>query len=190
MGPMGLTERLTGRLLVATPLLTDANFERTVVLVLDHNDDGALGIVVNRPLEVDVSAVLPSWQPHVTAPGRLFKGGPVALDSALGVVAVPGDDSEPVGVKRIIGALGLVDLDTPPEVVTGGVAGLRIFAGYAGWGLGQLEAEIDEGAWYVVDAEARDPFTDAPDRLWSQVLRRQRGELAFMSTYPRDPAQN
>jgi len=187
---MGLTERLTGRLLVATPLLTDANFERTVVLVLDHNDDGALGIVVNRPLEVDVSAVLPSWQPHVTAPGRLFKGGPVALDSALGVVAVPGDDSEPVGVKRIIGALGLVDLDTPPEVVTGGVAGLRIFAGYAGWGLGQLEAEIDEGAWYVVDAEARDPFSDTPERLWSEVLRRQRGDLALLSTYPEDPALN
>jgi putative transcriptional regulator len=187
---MAVTERLTGRLLVATPVLTDPNFARTVVLMLDHNDEGALGIVVNRPLEVDVSAVLPAWQPHVTAPGRLFKGGPVALDSALGVVVVPGDDSEPVGVKRIIGALGLVDLDTPPEVVTGGVAGLRIFAGYAGWGVGQLEGEIDEGAWYVVDAEARDPFSDQPERLWSQVLRRQRGDLAFMSTYPQDPAQN
>ncbi len=181
---------MVGRLLVASPTLTDPNFRRTVVLLLDHNDEGALGIVVNRPLEVDVQAVLPTWQPHVTAPGRLFKGGPVALDSALGVVAVPGDDTEPVGVKRIIGALGLVDLDTPPEVVVGGVAGLRIFAGYAGWAAGQLEAEIDEGAWYVVDAEARDPFSDTPERLWSQVLRRQRGDLAFLSTYPEDPALN
>jgi putative transcriptional regulator len=187
---MALTERLIGRLLVATPLLTDPNFERTVVLMLDHNDEGALGIVVNRPLELDVSAVLPAWQPHVTSPGRLFKGGPVALDSALGVVAVPGDGAEPVGVKRIIGALGLVDLDTPPEVVTGGVAGLRIFAGYAGWSTGQLEGEIDEGAWYVVDAEARDPFSDTPELLWSQVLRRQHGELAFVATFPADPTHN
>lgn len=187
---MAVSERLVGRLLVATPLLTDPNFTRSVVLVLDHNDEGALGIVVNRPLEVDVSAVLPAWQPHVTAPGRLFRGGPVALDSALGVVAVPAGAAEPVGVRRIIGSLGLVDLDTPPQVVSGGVTGLRIFAGYAGWGDGQVEGEIDEGAWYVVDAEPRDAFSDEPQLLWSQVLRRQRGELSFMATFPADPAQN
>lgn len=181
---------LVGRLLVATPVLEDPNFKRAVVLVLDHNDEGSLGIVVNRPLEVDVSAVLPVWQPYATAPGRLFQGGPVSLDSALGVVAVPGDAEEPVGVKRIIGSLGLVDLDIPPQIIAGGVAGLRIFAGYAGWGAGQLENEITEGAWYVVDAEARDPFTDVPQLLWRQVLRRQRGDLAFVSTFPDDPAMN
>jgi putative transcriptional regulator len=181
---------LVGRLLVATPVLEDPNFRRAVVLILDHNDDGALGIVVNRPLEVDVAAVLPVWQPYATAPGLLFQGGPVALDSALGVVAVPGDDEAPVGVKRIIGSLGLVDLDIPPQVIVGGVAGLRIFAGYAGWGVGQLEKEIVEGAWYVVDVEARDPFTDTPQLLWGQVLRRQRGDLAFVSTYPNDPTMN
>lgn len=181
---------MSGRLLVASPRLDDPNFRRAVVLLLDHGDEGALGIVVNRPLDVDVAAVLPAWQPHVTAPGRLFQGGPVALDSALGVVAVPGDDDEPIGVRRIIGALGLVDLDTPPEVVSGGVAGLRIFAGYAGWTPGQLEDEIAEGAWYVVDAESRDAFTDHPEVLWRTVLRRQRGALAFVSTYPDDPALN
>lgn len=181
---------LVGRLLVATPVLDDPNFRRSVVLLLDHNDEGALGIVVNRPLEVDVAAVLPGWQPYATTPGLLFQGGPVALDSALGVVAVPGDDEEPVGVKRIIGSLGLVDLDTPPEIIAGGVAGLRIFAGYAGWGAGQLEKEISEGAWYVVEAEPRDPFTDAPRQLWRQVLRRQRGDLAFVSTFPEDPTLN
>jgi putative transcriptional regulator len=181
---------LTGRLLVASPLLGDDNFKRSVVLVLDHGEDGALGVVVNRPLEVDVAAVLPAWQPYATLPGRLFRGGPVALDSALGVVAVPGDDDEPVGVRRILGSLGLVDLDTPPEIVAGGVAGLRIFAGYAGWGKGQLEGEIGQGAWYVVDAEARDAFSDSPDELWRNVLRRQRGDLAFLATYPDDPSQN
>jgi putative transcriptional regulator len=181
---------LAGRLLVATPRLADPNFRRAVVLLLDHGAEGALGVVVNRPLEVEVAAVLPSWQPYATAPGRLFQGGPVALDSALGVVAVPGDDVEPMGVRRIIGSLGLVDLEAPPQAVVSGVAGLRIFAGYAGWSGGQLEAEIGEGAWYVVDAEARDPFSDAPETLWRQVLRRQRGELALVSTYPEDPTLN
>jgi len=186
---MALTERLLGRLLVATPRLTDPNFARTVVLVLDHHEQGALGIVVNRPLELDVSAVLPGWQPHVTSPGRLFRGGPVGLDSALGVVAVPGG-VEPAGVRRIAGAFGLVDLDTRPDAVAGRVTGLRIFAGYAGWGAAQLETEIADRAWYVVDAEARDPFTDRPELLWSQVLRRQRAELAFVATYPADPSHN
>jgi putative transcriptional regulator len=181
---------LTGRLLVATPTLEDPNFRRTVVLVLDHSDDGALGIVVNRPLEVDVAAVLPAWQPYTTNPGRLFQGGPVQLDSALGLVAVPGDGREPEGVRRIIGSLGLVDLDTPPDALAGDVAGLRIFAGYAGWSSGQLEDEIGEGAWYVVDSEPRDPFTDAPEGLWRAVLRRQRGDLALVSTYPDDPSMN
>jgi len=183
-------DRLIGRLLVATPTLEDPNFRRTVVLVLDHSDDGALGIVVNRPLDVDVAAVLPAWQPYTTNPGRLFQGGPVQLDSALGLVAVPGDGREPDGVRRIIGSLGLVDLDTPPDALAGDVAGLRIFAGYAGWSSGQLEDEIGEGAWYVVDSEPRDPFTDAPEGLWRAVLRRQRGDLALVSTYPDDPTMN
>jgi len=183
-------DRLTGRLLVATPTLEDPNFRRTVVLVLDHSDDGALGIVVNRPLDVDVAAVLPAWQPYTTNPGRLFQGGPVQLDSALGLVAVPGDGREPDGVRRIIGSLGLVDLDTPPDALAGDVAGLRIFAGYAGWSSGQLEDELGEGAWYVVDSEPRDPFTDAPEGLWRAVLRRQRGDLALVSTYPDDPTMN
>jgi putative transcriptional regulator len=190
MGHMSAVRGLAGRLLVATPRLVDPNFRRAVVLMLDHGDEGGLGVVVNRPLEVDVSAVLPGWQPYATAPGRLFQGGPVALDSALGVVAVPGGALEPSGVRRIVGSLGVVDLDASPQVVVGGVAGLRIFAGYAGWSGGQLESEIGEGAWYVVDAEARDPFSDAPEHLWRQVLRRQRGELALVSTYPDDPSQN
>ena len=184
------TSRLSGRLLIASPTLEDENFRRTVILVLDHGEDGALGLVVNRPMEVDVSSVLPAWQPYTTAPGRLFQGGPVQLDSALGLVALPGNAVEPVGIRLLIGSIGLVDLDAPPEVIASGLAGLRIFAGYAGWAAGQLEGEIDEGAWYVVDSEPRDAFTDDPARLWREVLRRQRGRLAMVSTYPDDPTQN
>ena len=181
---------LVGRLLIATPRLDHPTFRRAVVLLLDHDEEGALGVVVNRPMEVDVDAVLPIWQPFVTVPGRLFSGGPVATDSALGLVAVPGDDEEPLGVRRIIGSLGLVDLDTPPEVVAGELSGLRIFAGYAGWSPGQLEHELREGAWYVVDAEPRDAFSDDPEGLWADVLRRQVGHLSLVASYPEDPGLN
>ncbi len=181
---------LTGRLLLATPTLTAPAFTRTVILVLDHGEDGTMGVVLNRPLTVDVAAVLPAWQPHTTAPGVIFQGGPVELDSALGLVAVPGDGREPPGVRRLSGALGLVDLDAEPADVVRGLAGLRVFAGYAGWSSGQLEDEIREGSWYVVDSEARDPFTAEPAQLWRQVLRRQRGELAYVASYPLDPSEN
>jgi len=184
------TSRLSGRLLVASPALEDPTFRRAVILMLDHGDDGALGLVVNRPMKVDVSTVLPAWQPYTTEPGRLFAGGPVQLDSALGLVALPGNDEEPIGIRLLIGSIGLVDLDAPPEVIASGLAGLRIFAGYAGWAAGQLEGEIEQGAWYVVDSEPRDAFTDDPSRLWREVLRRQRGRLAMVSTYPDDPTQN
>ena len=182
---------LTGRLLVATPTLGDPNFSRTVVYVLDHDESGTLGVVVNRPTTVPVGEVLPDWQQYTTDPGVLFQGGPVALDSALGLAVLPGiGDDEPVGWRRVVDGLGLVDLDAPPEVLVDGMAGLRIFAGYAGWGSGQLEDELAEGAWYVVPGLAGDAFTAAPEGLWRAVLRRQGGDLAFVSTDPDDPTQN
>jgi len=187
---------LAGRLLVATPELGDGTFERSVVLVLDHDDDGALGVVINRPTPVDVAEVLPTWQPLACEPGVLFQGGPVALDSALGLAVVPGtaEEAEPLGWRRVVGRLGLVDLDTPPEVLAAEVTRLRIFAGYAGWGAGQLEDELRQGAWYVVPADPdggfADAFTAAPDGLWRAVLRRQGGDLAMVSTYLDDPSLN
>ena len=181
---------LVGRLLVATPSLRSPAFSRTVVLLLDHGDEGALGVVLNRPMEVEVAAVLPDWQPYVTEPGVLFQGGPVALDSALGLVSVPGDEVEPPGVRRISGSLGLVDLDATPEDVVRRLSGMRIFAGYAGWAAGQLEAEVGEGSWYVVDSEARDAFVDDPATLWRDVLRRQGGDLAYVASFPPDPSLN
>lgn len=182
---------LTGRLLVASPALGDPSFARSVILVLDHDEDGALGVIINRPTPVGVDAVLPDWQPFATAPGVLFQGGPVALDSALGLAAVPtDDDEEPLGWRRLSGGLGLVDLDTPPEILAAEMADLRIFAGYAGWGAGQLEAELAEDAWYVVPATATDAFSAEPAGLWRSVLRRQGGDLAFLSTCPEDPTMN
>ncbi|WP_436775446.1 YqgE/AlgH family protein [Yinghuangia sp. YIM S09857] len=180
---------LTGRLLVATPALTDPNFDRCVVLVLDHDDEGAHGVVLNRPTPVDVHDVLVGWSKAVTAPGVVFQGGPVAMDSALAIASVPGG-GEPVGWRRVFGALGMVDLDAPPELIATEFGAMRIFAGYSGWGPGQLESELTDGAWYVVESEPGDAFSPDPERLWRAVLRRQRGELAMVATYPEDPSLN
>jgi putative transcriptional regulator len=184
-------DSLAGRLLVSTPQIEDGVFHRSVVLMLQHDEEsGAQGLVLNKPLDADVDAVLREWQPHVTRPGRLFHGGPVQLDSALGLVSVPGDVTPPEGVRRLFDGVGVVDLDTPPARVVSLFAGMRIFAGYAGWVEGQLEEEIRRGGWFVVDAEGRDGFTDDPEGLWRRVLRRQGGELAWVAAYPPDPELN
>ena len=180
----------TGRLLVATPAVEGDVFHRSVILVLHHDEAGAQGVVLNKPLSAEVDSVLPGWQRVVTAPHVLFQGGPVSTSSALGLVTVPGDEPEPLGVKRLFGSIGLVDLDVPTPVVAAELAGMRIFAGYAGWEASQLEGEILRGDWYVVDAEARDAFTPDPGGLWRTVLRRQRDSLAFVASFPDDPSMN
>lgn len=181
----------TGQLLVATPVLSDPNFARSVVLILDHDGDGALGVVVNRPTELPVTRVLESWTSLVGSPEVLFQGGPVATDAALGLAELPnGVDGEPLGWRRLYGRIGLIDLDTPPELIAGGVRVVRVFAGYAGWSPGQLELEVKDGGWYVVDAEPDDPFTLDPSGLWRRVLRRQSSELALVATFPDDPSMN
>jgi putative transcriptional regulator len=185
----------TGRLLVATPQLADPNFRRSVVLIVEHEPEGGtLGVVLNRPTEVPVDQVLPPWSELVTGPSVVFQGGPVALDSALALAHVPGTD-EPLGWRALNGSpavarVGLVDLDVPPEILAPEVARFRVFAGYAGWGTGQLRSEVDDGAWYVLPAESGDVFAEDPDGLWPAVLRRQGGELAFVATFPEDPSLN
>lgn len=183
-------ERTTGRLLVSTPRLDDGIFHRSVVLILQHDDGGAQGVVLNKPLGADVDAVLPGWGEHITSPQTLFQGGPVQLDSALGLVTVSGLDEVPPGGQLLFGSVAIIDLDTPPLLVMPEVSGLRIFAGYAGWEAGQLEGELRRGSWFVVDSRAEDLLTDEPERLWERVLRRQRDELAFVAYFPSDPELN
>ena len=184
-----------GRLLIATPLLGDPNFKRAVVLIVEHEvEEGTLGIVLNRPTTIGVGQVLEQWTELATDPSVVFKGGPVAPNSALALALVPGKD-EPVGWRALDGApalarLGLLDLDAPPRLLAPAIASLRVYAGYAGWSPGQLEAEIDEGAWYVVGAEPADVFAAEPERLWRDILHRQDGDLAFLATYPDDPGLN
>jgi putative transcriptional regulator len=188
-------ESLSGRLLVATPLLGDPNFRRTVILVVeDEPEEGTLGVVLNRPTEVQVGQVLEPWSDLVTGPTVVFKGGPVSPNSALALALAQGED-EPLGWRSLDGSslmsrIGLVDLEAPPELLAGGITSLRVFAGYAGWGPGQLRAEIEEGAWYVLAGEPTDAFLAEPERLWPAVLRRQGGEFAIVATYPDDPMLN
>lgn len=181
-----------GRLLIASPTLADPNFARTIVLLLDAGDEGALGVVLNRPTSLQVAEVLGGWDSVVDGPGVLFQGGPVETDSALAVASVNGTDSgeDPIGWRRVFGSTGLVDLDAPVEIMAAVVSSLRIFAGYAGWSAGQLEQEIEEGAWYVVEAEAEDPFRIDPTGLWADVLRRQGGSMAMLATMPTEPGMN
>jgi putative transcriptional regulator len=176
-------------------MLGDPNFRRTVVLLVEHEtEQGTLGVVLNRPTEIPVGRVLEPWTELATDPSVVFTGGPVSPNSALALAHVPGTD-EPVGWHPLDGApamarLGLVDLDAPPGLLAAAIVSLRVYAGYAGWGAGQLQAEIEEGAWYVVPAEPSDAFYPDPERLWPAVLRRQGGELAYVATYPDDPGLN
>jgi putative transcriptional regulator len=179
-----------GRLLVATPDLRDPSFRGAVVLVLDHDDDGSLGVILNRPTAIVVTSVLPAWTSAVSPPEVLFEGGPVSRDSALAVARVPHAAPDPVGFRRIVGDLGIIDLDTPTDVVADALTGMRVFAGYAGWGAGQLDTELAEQAWYVVDSVPADVFVPDASRLRQDVLRRQPGELAWVSTRPEDPSHN
>jgi len=184
-----------GQLVVATPALSDPNFARTVVLLLQVDpDDGALGLVLNRPTGTDVDDVLPAWVDLSAGPPVVFTGGPVQPGSAicLGHGRVGGPSaaaySEIEGVPG--GAIGTVDLDTPPESLSATIAEVRLFAGYAGWSPGQLEAEVEEGAWWVLDALPADAFDSRPDQLWQRVLRRQGPPIAFAASYPPDPTLN
>lgn len=178
-----------GTLLISSATLTDPHFARTLVLVLDADADGALGVVLNRPSETPVGEVLTPWHDLVSEPRVLFTGGPVEGNAAV-AVARPAGAEAPAVWQQLTPGLGLVDLDQPPEVYVGRIAALRVYAGYAGWGAGQLEDEIDEGAWHLAPATPADLFSNRPGTLWRQVLRRQPGQVAMLSTMPDDATLN
>lgn len=180
---------LTGKLLVATPVLGDPNFDRTVVLVLEHAEEGAIGLVLNRPSETEVGEPLPEWGELTASPSVIFVGGPVEQKAVIGLArrGVPVADDR---WRPVVGGVGIVDLGRGPDELLAAVEDLRLFAGYAGWGARQLEAEIASGAWWVVDASPDDACSRRPERLWTTVLRRQRSRLAMYANFPVDPSVN
>lgn len=184
------TGSLVGSLLVATPLLRDPSFERTVVLLVAHEQGGAMGVVLNRATEVPVGEVLGDWGGLAQEPAVLFEGGPVQPDSAICVARARSGANRPAGFQPFFGPLGTVDLGREPSTMREQVDGVRVFAGYAGWDAGQLEEEIASGSWFTFDALPGDPFSSRPDDMWAVVLRRQGGLLAAVAQYPADPTLN
>ncbi len=178
-----------GTLLVAGTGLFDPNFVRTVVLVCGRGDDGAFGIVLNRPTDIPVGDHLPGWVEQLARPEVVFVGGPVQPETAVGLARLRGS-SVPPGFEPIAGPVGLIDLSNPPGDATGSLSSLRVFSGYAGWGPGQLEAEVEAGDWHPVPMERGDPFAEDPGSLWRSVLRRQEGSLAWYADFPPHPSLN
>lgn len=172
---------VVGKLLVASHLLLDPSFYRTVVLILVHEkENGAMGLVLNRETTERAERYLPGWSDRIAPPGLVHYGGPVEPDIAVGLGRAP-------TARETIGpGLGTVDLTSEPDADG---SAIKVYSGYAGWGVAQLEEEMAEGAWYVVDAQADDPFAD-PNTLWQRVLQRQGGSLALYSTFPEDPTSN
>jgi putative transcriptional regulator len=179
-------------LLVAAPGLLDPHFRRTVIYVIEHRPRGTLGVVLNRPSEVTVRDVLPSWAPLSSQPPAVFVGGPVESEAALCLAAVrTGQDPSAVdGLITVRGPVALVDLDSDPAAIAPSLRGLRVFAGYSGWDAGQLAGEIERGDWIVVPAIPDDVLARHDERLWGHVLRRQGMPLALLATYPLDLRNN
>ena len=184
---MGQVTSLRGQLLVAGPALVDPNFRRTVVLIGEHGDEGAMGVVLNRASETLVGDAVPPMAP-LTAPDELvFLGGPVQPEAV--VVLADFADVEQAEVA-VVDTIGFLPGEIEDTSAFGELRGVRIFAGYAGWAPGQLEDELEEGAWIVVTARSSDVFTAAPELLWSEVLRREGGPLAVLALLPDDPRVN
>ncbi len=173
-----------GDLLVAAVSVSDGVFDGAVILVLDADESGTAGVVLNRISPIDLGSALPTWADQVCEPSVLFDGGPVSQQGAVCLAETWTDTDEPPGWRRVIGRIGLLNLETPVEIASGAYRNLRVFSGYAGWNAGQLEDELEFGMWHVVRAAPADPFDTDPIGLWRRVLRRQGGELALFSTWP------
>jgi len=177
---------LQGHLLVAGPGLVDPNFWRTVVLIGEHSEDGALGVILNRSSETTVEEAVPELAVLAEEMGVVHLGGPVQ-PSAIVVLA---DFVEPDEARSLVlDSIGFLASEVDPETL-GELRRARVYAGYAGWGRGQLEEELDEGSWIVEPAVAEDVFTNDPDGLWSTVLRRKGGPFSVLASMPPDPNRN
>jgi putative transcriptional regulator len=179
-----MAETLRGSLLIAGPQLQDPNFERAVLLIAEHNDDGAMGVILNRPSDATVAEAAPELEPMVGGEVTIFAGGPVQPTAGV-VLAEVTEAGDPVfgDVVLVPGIEELAD-------VVDGAGRIRVFAGYAGWGAGQLEEELERDDWIVDPAVADDVFADDPEALWASVLTRKGGQYALVARMPENPSMN
>ena len=178
-------ETFRGKLLVSSPALVDPNFRKTVVLIAHHDEEGAMGLVLSRPSTVAAVDAVPALAGIAGADDPVYVGGPVQPEAFM-VLAEFDDIGQ--AAAPIMNGLGFMPADAEPEELA--IRRLRLFAGYSGWGGGQLEAELDEDSWIVVEAIADDAFADDPDELWRGVLQRQGGAFSLMENMPFDPGLN
>jgi putative transcriptional regulator len=180
------------QLLVSVPTLDDPNFFRSVVFVIEHTVEGAVGLVLNQPTDARLDDALPDWADLAAPPAVAFVGGPVQQHEAvIGLARVARvEDSD--GWQPLLGRIGTVDLGRAPADIRNDLEAVRVFAGYSGWGPDQLDDELARGGWFVVDAAPDDLLTPDPASLWRVVLRRQGGDVAVSANYPLDsgPAVN
>ena len=181
-----------GTLLLANTDLLEPTFRRSVIYIVEHNDGGTLGVVLNRPSETAVYNVLPQWAQIAAKPKTMFIGGPVKRDAALclAVLRAGGLPDDVPGLRHVAGRMAMVDLDADPESIGPLVEGVRIFAGYSGWTIGQLDGEIERDDWIVLSALPSDVLVAPRVDLWGRVLRRQPQPLSMMATHPIDVSRN
>jgi len=180
-------ESLRGQLLVAGPDLLDPNFRRSVLLVGEHGEEGAMGVILNRPSPVSVADAVPPLAELVDDADLVHVGGPVQPQA----IVVLGDFRNPgEAAALVLGSIGFLPGEIETAADVGSLARARVFAGYAGWGPGQLESEIAEASWILEPALPEDVFTEEPDQLWSTVLRRKGGAFAVLALMPPDPSRN
>lgn len=178
---------LEGQLLIASPAMSDPNFARTVVAIANHDEDGALGIVLNRPSETEVVDAVPELDGVVDSDEVVYVGGPVQPAS---IVVLAEFENPAEAAYLVVGAVGLVSDRTGLEHLGSATARRRVYAGYTGWGPGQLEAELEREDWIVEPALAADVFAEDPLELWGLVLQRKGGQFRLLARMPLDPTVN
>jgi putative transcriptional regulator len=182
-----MDESLAGQLLLAAPNLADPNFARTVVLIGVHSSEGAMGLVLNRPTDMTVADAVPELDGAVASDEPLYWGGPVQRSAIVCLAEFL--DPTPAGML-VLGRIGFPARDTDLDALRDATARTRAFAGFAGWGEGQLDAELENGDWIAEAALAEDVFTEVPAELWSRVLARKGGSFALLARMPLDPSLN
>jgi putative transcriptional regulator len=182
-----MVQSLSGQLLLASPALMDPNFRRAVVLIGVHSEEGAMGVVLNRPSEVTVGEAVPALEQVLEEREPVYVGGPVQPSSIVFLAEFL--DPSPAGLL-VLGRIGFPAPDADIDELTEATARRRVFAGYAGWSEGQLDAEVNQGDWIAHSAVPDDVFTEAPEELWSNVLTRKGGSYALVARMPPDPSVN
>jgi putative transcriptional regulator len=181
-----MEDSLRGKLLIASPALVDPNFARTVVFITEHNEDGAMGIVLNRPSETAVEAVVPPLA-DIAGSEPVYVGGPVQPEA----IVLLAEFADPDAAAWIVVAdVGLASADVDLDDLAAAVRRGRVYAGYSGWGSSQLEAEMEQGSWIVEPPLPVELFPDDPATLWSDVLARKGGQYSLLARMPEDPSQN